>query len=94
MNYTYQRKYTIYGVGYRAQLRVIDLTSEDIAPSIRKDKPTVFAYVLPSSANKFSAFSSGEQIYWGHSVKECLNIIKEKLKLAEVQLPESFSRYL
>jgi hypothetical protein len=26
--------------------------------------------------------------------KECLNIIKEKLKLAEVQLPESFSRYL
>jgi hypothetical protein len=94
MNFTYQWKYTIYGVGYRAQLRVIDLTSEDISPSIRTDKPTVFAYVLPSSANKFAAFSSGEQIYWGHSVNECLNVIKEKLKLADVQLPESFRRYL
>jgi hypothetical protein len=94
MNYTYQRKYTIYGVGYRAQLRVIDLTSECISPSIRNDKLTVFAYVLPSSVNKFTAFSSGEQIYWGHSVKECLNVIKEKLQLADVQLPESFSRYL
>ncbi len=88
-----QLKYTVYGVGARAQIRVIDLTGKDISPSVRKDKPTVSAYVLPSSANKFTAFSSGEQIYWGHSVEECMTLIKEKLKLAAVELPKPFSEY-
>ncbi len=88
-----QLKYTFYGVGARAQIRIIDLTGEDISPSVRKDQPTVSAYVLPSSANKFTAFSSGEQVYWGYSVEECITVIKEKLKLAAVELPKPFSKY-
>lgn len=88
-----QLRYTIYGVDARAQIRVIDLTGEDISSSNRKEKPTVFAYILPASVNKFTAFSSGEQVYWGHSVEECMNVIKEKLKLTAVELPKSFSRY-
>lgn len=88
-----QLKYTVYGVGARAQIRVIDLTGKDVTPSIRKDKPTVFAYILPYSAHKFTAFCLGEQVYWGHSVEECIDVIKEKLQLAAVELPKSFNQY-
>lgn len=88
-----QLKYTIYGVGARAQIQVIDLTGESVSPSIRKERPTVSAYILPSSANRFTAFSLGEQVYWGHNVEDCITVIKEKLKLAAVELPNSFSKY-
>jgi len=89
-----QLKYTVYGVDARAQIQVIDLTGEDVSPSVRQDKPIVYANVLPSSAHKFTAFGLGEQVYWGHSVEECMNVIKEKLKLAAVELPKSFGKYL
>lgn len=88
-----QFKYTIYGADARAQIQVIDLTGENVSPSIRKDKPRVSAYVLPNSANKFTAFRLGEQVYWGHNVEKCMNVIKERLKLADVELPLSFSQY-
>lgn len=88
-----QLKYTIYGVDARAQIQVIDLTGENVSPSIRQDKPRVSAYILPSSANKFTAFSLGEQVYWGPNVEECINVIKKRLKLADVELPNSFNQY-
>lgn len=88
-----QLKHTIYGVGARAQIIIIDLTGKDVSPSVRTDLPRVFANVLPSEANKYTAFCLGEQVYWGHSVKECLTVLKEKLKLADIQLPKSFNRY-
>lgn len=94
MTFRYDQKYTIFVIGYRAQIQVIDLTSKDIAPSIRNDKVIIFAYVLPSYTNKFTAFCLGKQIYWGHSLNKCLSIIKEKLKLSDIQLPKSFTQYM
>jgi hypothetical protein len=88
-----QLKYTIYGADARAQIHVIDLTGEDVSPSIRKEKPRVSAYILPNSANRFTAFRLGDQVYWGHNVEECMNVIKERLKLADVELPLPFTQY-
>ncbi len=88
-----QLKYTIHGTDARAQIQVIDLTGESISLSIRKDKPRVYAYILPDYANKFTPFCLGEQVYWGHNVEECVNLIKERLKLADIELPLSFSQY-
>ena len=75
-------KYTVYGVGARVQIQIYDLTTDDIEPKIRKDKISIYAYSLPSNANRNTALSiAGEQIYTGHSLAECLDIVKQKLKL-------------
>ncbi len=87
-------KYTVHGVGARVQLQIYDLTTDDILLAIRKDKISIYAYILPNSANRNTAFSiAGEQIYAGYSLAECLAIVKQKLKLADIILPKSFSQY-
>ncbi len=87
-------KYTVHGVGARVQIQIYDLTTDDISPAIRKDKISVYAYILPNNANRNTAFSmAGEQIYAGHSLAECLAIVKQKLKLVDITLPKSFSQY-
>ncbi len=40
-------KYTVHGVGARVQIQIYDLTADDISPAIRKDKISVYAYILP-----------------------------------------------
>lgn len=88
-------KYTFYGVGARAQVQIIDLTGEDVSPAIRKDKISVYAYILRATAHKSTAFSMvGEQIYGGHNLDECLTVVKSKLKLHIMEIPKSFKRYL
>ena len=75
-------------------IEIIDLTTNEVSPVLREDKINVYAYMLPASAHKSTPFSMAEeQIYEGHSLSDCLTIVKKKLKLADVQLPPSFNRY-
>ncbi len=85
--------YTIYGLGYRSQLCIIDLTGEEVSPSLRSDKSTIMAYILPSEANKYTAFRKGTQIYYGYNLNECLEIIKQRLGLSAIQLPKKYDPY-
>ena len=87
-------KYKIYGTDARVQIEIIDLTADDIPSALRKDKISVYAYMLLASAHKNAAFSMvGKPIYGGHSLKDCLSVVKQKLKLNDIKLPSSFNQY-
>lgn len=84
------------GRGLRVQLGVIDLTGQDVPEAIRAERPRFFVRVISDGADRYCAFSTGRQVYWGTDPDAAWNAAANLVGAHAMfrQVPRRFQRYL
>lgn len=88
-------KHTVEGSKYRVQIRVIDLTSDNVPIGIRSQRPLFCVYALDACYNKSTAFTvAGTQIYYGDDPDLACSAADKYVEAFILKLPKSFCEYL
>ncbi len=88
-------QHVVRGTNFRAQISVIDWTTEDTPAHLKEDRPKFLVYVLKAEYDKATAFrAAGSQVYFDDDPDAAVDAMTAYVPTGLSQLPRSFRKYL